>query len=69
MHNNSVGKDNSNMCKDVVIAFELMQSQVENYLLKDVKLQNELRFALDILLNEHQMLKCLLNLKIILIKT
>ena len=30
----SVGKDNSNMCNDVVIEIELMHSQVENNLIK-----------------------------------
>ena len=52
--NCSVGEDNSNMCKDVVIETELMQSQVENDLHEDVELQSELRHALDVLIDEHE---------------
>jgi fructose/tagatose bisphosphate aldolase len=40
--NCSVGEDNSNMCKDVVIAMKSMQSHVENDLHEDVELQSEL---------------------------
>ena len=40
--NRSVGEDNSNMCKDIVIEAELMQSQVDNDLHEDVELQSEL---------------------------
>ena len=38
----SVGEDNSNMCKDVVIETKGVQSQVENDLHEDVELQSEL---------------------------
>jgi hypothetical protein len=36
--NYSVGEDNSNMCMEVVIATEFMQSQVENDLHEDLEL-------------------------------
>ena len=52
--NCSVGEENSNMWKDVVIEMELMQSQVESHLQEDVELQSELRHALDVLTDEHE---------------
>ena len=51
--NCTVGEGNSNMCKDVVLETELMQSRVENDLHEDVELQSELRHALDVLIDEH----------------
>ena len=45
--NYSVGEDNSNTCKDVVIETKLMQSQVEGDLHEDVELQSEPQHALD----------------------
>jgi hypothetical protein len=49
-----VGEDNSNMCKDVAIETELMQSQVENDLHGDMELQTELQHALNVLIDEHE---------------
>ena len=51
-------EDDLNMCKDVVIEMELMQSQVdmqvENDLHEDMELQSELWHDLDVLINEHE---------------
>ena len=52
--NCSVGEDDSNMCNDVVIETESMQSQAINDSHEDVKLQSELRHALDVLIDEHE---------------
>ena len=52
--NYSVGEYNSNMCKDVVIVMELMQSRVENDLHEDVELQSDLRHALGVPIDEHE---------------
>ena len=52
--NQSVGEDNSNMCKDVVIEMDLVQPQVESNLHGDVELQSELQHALDVLIHEHK---------------
>jgi hypothetical protein len=46
--NDSVGEDNSNICKDVVI-----ESYVENGLCEDVEWQSEFRHALNVLIDEH----------------
>lgn len=51
--NCSVGNDNLNMCNDVVIETELMQSQVEIDLNEDAELQSDLRNALRVLIDEH----------------
>ncbi len=44
--NCSVGEDNSNMCKDVVIETKCMQVHVENDLHEDEELQSHLQHAL-----------------------
>ena len=54
----SVGEDSSNMCKDVVIEAELMQLHVEIDLHEDVELQSGLQHALDVLVDEQEILKC-----------
>ena len=63
----SVGEDNSNMCKNVVIEMEFMQSHVEIALHEDVELQSELWHALDILIDEHENVEmpCQFNAKTI----
>ena len=55
--NYSVGEDNSNICKNVVIKMKSMQSQVENDLHENVELQSELRHALDVPIDEHENVK------------
>ena len=57
-----VGEDDSNMCKDVVIEMKLMQQLVENDVHEDVELKIEFWHALDVLIDEVEMLKCPLNL-------
>ena len=52
--NCSVGEDNSNMCKDVVIVTKSMESHVEIDLHEDVELQSEPRHALDVSIDEHE---------------
>ena len=52
--NYGVREDNSNKCKDVIIEMELTQSHIANGLHEDVKLQSELRHALDVLIVEHE---------------
>jgi hypothetical protein len=60
----SVGEDNLNICKYVVIEIKLMQSQVENDLHKNVELQNKLQHALDVLLDEHENVEMLSPLSV-----
>ena len=43
MENDSVGEDNSSICKDVVVETELIQSHVESDLHENVELQSELQ--------------------------
>ena len=52
--NCTVGEDNSNMWKEVVIGTELMPSQVDNDFHEDVEVQSELRHAWDVLIDEHE---------------
>ena len=52
-----VGEDKSNMCKGVVIETNLRQPQVENDLHEDVELQSELQHALDVLIDEHEIVE------------
>ena len=55
--NCTVGKDNSNMCNDVVIETELMQLEVDHDSHEDVELHSELRHALDVLIDEHEIVE------------
>ena len=55
--NCNVGEDKSNMCNDVVIEMKSMHSQVENDLHEDAELQSELRHALDVLTDEHEIVE------------
>ena len=52
--NCSVGEGNSNMCKDVVIEIELMQSQAKNDSHEDVELESEFLHVLEVPIDEHE---------------
>jgi hypothetical protein len=56
--NYSVWEDNSNMCKNVVREMELMKKMAY---MKIWELQSKLWHALDVLMDEHEMLKPPLN--------